>query len=171
MTMWLAMTQGDAGNNRGLHRLSLHRQPSGKKETLRRREKSILELISMGAPLPRVLNRLCAAIDLQIGNVVSVILPVDDQKLHTVTRYAVQFGLEVFWSASILLRNEDVLRSLQMYCSVSRLPTPFELQLIERVTHLAALAIQRHNDEEDFETFSRYWTRGRRDSHKRVYLN
>ena len=149
----------------------LHRQSSGKNGTLLRGENSILELISMRTPLPAVLNRLCAAIDLQIGNVVSVILPADDQELHTVTQSAVQFGLQVFWSASIPLRNEDVLGSLQMYCSVPRPPTPFELQLIERVTHLAALAIQRHNDEESFEKFSRDWTSTRKDLNERIYLN
>jgi hypothetical protein len=80
-----------------------HRQYPGKKGTLLRGEDSILELISMGAPLPGVLNKLCAAIDLQIGNVVSVILPADDQEhdLHSITRSALQFGLHVFWSASI----------------------------------------------------------------------
>jgi len=165
------MAQGESCTKSGSNQLSLSRQSSGKKETILRGEKSILESISIGAPLSAVLNRLCAAIDLQIGNIVSVILPADDQELHTVTRNAVQFGLQVFWSASIPLRNEDVLGSLQMYCSVSRPPTPFELHLIERVTHLAALAIQRHNDEEDFERFSRDWTSARRDLNERVYLN
>ena len=84
---------------------------------------------------------------------------------------AVQFGLQVFWSASIPLRNEDVLGSLQMYCCISRPPTPFELQWIERVTHLAALAIQRRNDEEGFEKFSRDWTSARRNLNERIYLN
>lgn len=133
----------------------VHRQDLVKKETLLRGETNIVELISMGAPLPGVLNRLCAAIDLQIGNVVSVILPTGNQELHTITRNALQFGLHVFWSASIPLRNENVLGSLQMYCCVSRSPTPLELQLIHRVTQLAALAIQRHNDEEAFAIFSR----------------
>jgi hypothetical protein len=165
------MAEGESCNKWAPNHFSLRRQSSGKKETLLRGEKSILELISTGAPLSGVLNRLCAAIDLQIGNVVSVILHADDQELHTVTRNAVQFGLKVFWSASIPLQNEDVLGSLQIYCCVSRPPTPFELQLIERVTHLAALAIQRHNDEQDFEKFSRDWTSVRRDLHERVYLN
>jgi hypothetical protein len=151
---------------------SWHRRCSAEKETLLRGEKSILELISMGVPLVGLLNRLCEAIDLQIGNVVSVILPADDQELHTITQNALQFGLHVFWSASIPLRNEEVLGSLQMYCSVSRSPTPSELQLIERVTYLAALAIQRRNDEEDFEGFFRNWTSVRqRGAGEQVYLN
>jgi hypothetical protein len=165
------MTEGESCNKWGPSQLSLRRQSSGRKETLLRGEESILELISMGAPLPGVLNRLCAAIDLQIGNVVSVILPADNQELHAVTRKAVQFGLQVFWSGSIPLRNEDVLGSLQMYCCVSRPPTPFELQLIERVTHLAALAIQRQNDEEVFERFSKDWTGKRRGLNEQVYWN
>jgi hypothetical protein len=48
---------------------SRHRQGSGTKENLLRGEKGILELISMGAPLPGVLNKLCVAISLQIGEV------------------------------------------------------------------------------------------------------
>jgi len=165
------MAEGKSCTKRATNQFSLQQQSSFKKETLLRGEKSILELISMSTPLPAVLNRLCAAIDLKIGNVVSVILPSDDHELPTITHNAVQLGLQVFWSASIPLRNEHVLGSLQIYCRASRLPTPFELQLIERVTHLAALAIQRHNDEKGFEKFSRDWTSARRDSNERIYLN
>jgi hypothetical protein len=152
----------------------LHQQFSGRKETLLRGENCILELISIGAPLPVVLNKLCAAIDLQIANLVSVITMPDDQghDLPTITQRAVRFGLHVFWSASIPLRDEDVLGWLEMYCCISRAPTPFELRLIERVTHLAALAIQRRNDEKDLESLSRNWTRApRRGTHEWVYLN
>jgi GAF domain-containing protein len=165
------MAEGKSCTRQGTNQFLLHRQSSCKKETLWRGENSILDLISMGTPLPAVLNGLCAAIDLQIGDVVSVILPADDQEPHTVTNAPGPFGLQVFWSASIPLRNEDVLGSLQIYCCVSRPPTQLELQLIERVTHLAALAIQRHNDEEDFERFSRDWISARRDSNEWVYLN
>jgi hypothetical protein len=156
------------------NRFSLRRQRSGTKGALLRGEKSILELISRGAPLPEVLDKLCAAIDLQIGNVVSVILRADDPEhdLSTITQKALQFGLHVFWSASIPLRNEDVLGSLLMFCCVSQSPTPFELRLIERVTHLAALAIQRYKDEEDFESLFTNWVNTlRRGAHQRVYLN
>jgi hypothetical protein len=165
------MAEGKSCTKQATNQFLLHRQSSCKKETLWRGEKSILDLISLGTPLPAVLNRLCAAIDLQIGNVVSVILPADDQEFHTVTHAPGPFGLQVFWSASIPLRNEVVLGSLEIYCCVSRPPTPLELQSIERVTHLAALAIRRHNDEEDFERFSRDWMSARRNSNERAYLN
>ena len=138
----------------------LRRRFSGRKETLLSGEKGILELISMGAPLPGVLNRLCGAVDLQIANLVSVITLADDQAhdLSTITKRAARFGLHVFWSASIPLRDEAPLGWLEMYNCVSRDPVPLELQLIERVTHLAALAIQRHNHGEDFQSPSNNWT-------------
>jgi hypothetical protein len=154
------------------NRSSLHRQCCPKKGSLLRGEKNVLALISLGAPLPVVLNHLCAAIDLQIGNVVSVILPPGDHELHTNARNASHFGLHAFWSASIPLRDEEALGSFQIYCCVSRSPSPLELELIERVTHLAALAIRHHNDQENFETFSRHWSlEAETTSHKQVYLN
>jgi hypothetical protein len=120
---------------------------SGRKETLLRGENGILELISMGAPLSGVLNRLCGAIDLQIANLVSAITLADDHAhdLPTITERAARFGLYVFWSASIPLRDEAPMGWLEMYSCVSRKPALLELQLIERVTHLAVLAIRCHN--------------------------
>ena len=58
-------------------------------------EGHILELISLGAHLPVILNRLCTAIDVQIGNVVSlVVLPNgDENQLGPLTRSAMQVGL------------------------------------------------------------------------------
>jgi len=152
------------------NRSLLRRRFSGTKQTLLHGENGILELISMGAPLPGVLNNLCAAVDLQIADLVSVIALADDQAhdLPTVTERA-RFGLHVFWSASIPLRDEATLGWLEMYTCVSRDPVPLELQLIERVTHLAALAIQRHNHGKDFLSPSSNWSR--RHSYERVYLN
>jgi hypothetical protein len=119
------------------------------KQTDLRGENRVLDLISAGARLPMVLNNLCAAIDLQIGNVVSVILLPDNaaRDLPAIVRGARDFGLHVFWSASIPLRNENVLGSLEMYCSVPRVPSPFELRLIQRATELAELAIGNHHVE------------------------
>src|SRR5437588_4767033 len=98
------------------------------------------------------------AIDLQVGNVVSVILLEDDaeHELATISSGAQQCGLHVFWSESIALPDQD-LGSFQMYCCNSRTPTPFELQLIQRVTRLAALAIRHHNAEQGFERFCAEW--------------
>lgn len=118
----------------------------GKKQTDLRGENRVLDLISAGKSLPLVLNSLCAAIDLQIGNVVSVILLPEDAErdLEAITRGAREFGLHLFWSASIPLRDEYVLGSFEMYCCVPRMPMPFELRLIQRATELASVAIRSH---------------------------
>lgn len=121
------------------------------KQTDLRGENRVLDLISAGVRLPVVLNNLCAAIDLQIGNVVSVILLPDkaERDLQAIARGAREFGLHVFWSASIPLRDENVLGSLEMYCCVPRMPSPFELRLIQRATELAGLAIGNHHEESE----------------------
>jgi hypothetical protein len=150
----------------------MSRPSSRENQTLLYGESSILELISKGAPLPEILNKLCAAIDTQIGNAVSVISPEDDYEhdLRTITYKARRFDLHVFWLDSIALRGESVLGWLEMYSCIARAPTRCELRLIKRVTHLAGLAIQQHNQEVDPERFLANWTiTARRD--QQVYVN
>jgi GAF domain-containing protein len=134
---------------------------TAKKRTDLLGEKNILDLISMGAPLPEVLNNVCTAIDLQIGNVVSVVLlPEDTERdFKTIARGALQFGLRLYWSADIPFRDQGVLGSFEMYCCVPRTPTAFELKLIERATHLAALAIRHYHGDEDRGSACREWKR------------
>jgi GAF domain-containing protein len=134
---------------------------TAKKRTDLPGEKNILDLISMGAPLPEVLNNVCTAIDLQIGNIVSVVLlPEDTERdFKTITRGALQFGLRLYWSADIPFGDQGVLGSFEMYCCVPRTPTAFELKLIERATHLAALAIQHYHGYEDRGSACREWKR------------
>jgi len=154
--------------------LALHGQGPGKKQTDLAGEAHILELISAGAPLPLVLNDLCTAIDVQIGNVVSVILLPDDadRDLQALARRAQQFGLHVFWSASIPLRDESVLGSFEMYCCAPRMPSASELQLIQRATELAGLAIRSHHGGSELGGAGREWRSavGRR-LHEAALLN
>src|SRR5580658_415994 len=98
-------------------------------------ERQILELISLGAPLPGILNRLCTAIDIQIGNVVSLVFLSDREEndLYSITDSAMQFGLNIFSSTRILSRDKSLLGTLQIYCCDERCPTPREYRLIERV--------------------------------------
>jgi hypothetical protein len=49
-------------------RFSLHRHESDTIQTLLTAEGYLLELIFTGAPLPAVLDRLCSAIDAQVGS-------------------------------------------------------------------------------------------------------
>lgn len=114
-------------------------------------EDHLLELISTGAPLPQVFDNLCTSLDGQVGNVASLVfLPDDDEHyLHTVAQSAAHFGFYVFRSTGIFSRSGNLLGTLETYCCLPRTPTPRETRLIERATHIAALAIQRHDREED----------------------
>jgi GAF domain-containing protein len=140
---------------------SLDGRGSAKKRTDLLGEKKILDLISMGAPLREVLNNVCTAIDLQIGNIVSVVLlPEDTERdFKTIARGALQFGLRLYWSADIPFRDQVVLGSLEMYCCVPRTPTAFEMKLIQRATYLAALAIRHYRGDEERGSACREWKR------------
>lgn len=118
-------------------------------------ERQIVELISFGAPLPGILNKLCTAIDLQIGNVVSLILLPDEQDhdLLSITPLATKFGLSVFSSRSIFSSDGRLAGTLQIYCCDQRHPYPHEDQLITRVIHLAAVALQRREHAAEFSKF------------------
>ena len=111
-------------------------------------EEQLLQLISTCAPLPEVLNGICSALDCQIGNVVSLIaLPEDDaSKLAEIAMNAALFGLYTFCCEGVVAENDELLGSLEMYCSVPRSPSATEFQLIERAKCLAAIAIKRHNE-------------------------
>jgi hypothetical protein len=141
--------------------LHLHGRGASKKPTDLLGERSILELISTEAPLAEILNNLCTAIDLQLGNIVSVMLLPDDTErdFKTIAHGALQFGLHLYWSADIALGDEDVLGSFEMYCCVPRTPTAFELRLIQRATHMAALAIRRYHGDEDLSGARSAWKR------------
>jgi GAF domain-containing protein len=135
---------------------SLYRRASDTRQSPLVGEGYLLELISAGAPLPQILNRLCAAVDLQVGNVVSLVLFPDDEEhsAHLIARSAAQFGLFAFCCITILSRSEELLGTFEMYCCFPRNPTSSENRLIDRATHLAALAIQKHNQEQDSMSFS-----------------
>jgi hypothetical protein len=107
-------------------------------------EEQLLQSISYRAPLPKVLNEICCALDCQIGNVVSLIsMPGDDASdLASIAMNAAFFGLHTFYSEVVVTENDELLGSLEMYCSVPRSPSAGEFQLIERAKCLAAIAIK-----------------------------
>src|SRR5437763_331304 len=88
-------------------------------------EEQILQSISVRAPISRILNEICNALDCQIGNIVSQISVPDDNAISgaEVLHSAVLFGLYRFFAAVIEAENGDELGSLQMYCCVSRNPS------------------------------------------------
>jgi hypothetical protein len=107
-------------------------------------EEQILRSIAIRAPVPQILNEICTALDCQIGNMVSVIsLPEDDvARAAEIARHAALFGLHIFFSGGIFGQCGDELGSLEMYCSIPRNPSPYELQLTARAACLAAIAME-----------------------------
>ena len=111
-------------------------------------EEQILQSISARAPISKILNDICHALDSQIGNTVSLISVPDHNVVSSaeVSRSAELFGLHIFLSVVIGGESVEEFGSLEMYCCVSRNPSPSEFQLIERAVCLAAVAIKRHRE-------------------------
>jgi hypothetical protein len=113
-------------------------------------ERQILELISLDAPRSGILNKLCMMIDVRIGDVVSIVSLPDEAESHlcSMTRSALQVGLEIFSSRAILSPDRLFLGLLEIFGCDLRRPTMLENHLIDRVTYLAALALQRPDPED-----------------------
>jgi hypothetical protein len=108
-------------------------------------EQRILQLISARAPIAKILNEICYALDCQIGNMVSVVSLPDGDCIGTaeIAENAALFGLHVFFSTDIATDSGQRLGTLEMYSILSRKPSPRELPLIARAVCLAAIAVQR----------------------------
>src|SRR5579863_2949464 len=116
----------------------------GKVQYLLEAEEQILRSIAVRAPVPRILNEICTALDCQIGNMVSLISLPEDDVVDTaeIARNAALFGLHIFFSGGIFGASGAEIGSLEMYCCTKRDPFYHELQLIERAGCLAAIAIE-----------------------------
>jgi hypothetical protein len=145
------MTEHEARTKRALGALWPYAHGTSNRHGRFEGEQQILELISLGAPLAGILNRLCIAIDVQIGDVISLVSLADAEENHlcSTTQRAVEVGLDVFSSTGILSRNQTLLGTLEIYACDPRRPTQGEYELIERMSHLAAMALQRHADEQE----------------------
>ena len=113
-------------------------------------EEQILRSIAARAPVAQILNEICTALDCQIGNMVSLIsVPEDDAtKSAEILQNVPRFGLHIFFSADIFGEFTKRLGFLEMYCCVARDATIHEIQVIERATCLAALAMECDGKEE-----------------------
>ena len=98
----------------------MHRQESDNVHTLLAGEGQLLEMISEGAPLPEVLDRVCTVLDLQVGNVVSLVLLPDDEEhtFHTIAQSAAKFGLTSFTCTPILSPNGEILPAHSRFTSL-----------------------------------------------------
>ena len=137
----------------------MYRQESDNTHTLLAAEGQLLELISEGAPLPQFLDKLCTALDVQLGNVVSLVLLPDDEEhtLHSIEQSATAFGLTPFSCTPILSTEAEFLGTLETYCCFPRKPSLTESELIEQAAHLAAVAIQQYNLDVRAESCSLDW--------------
>jgi hypothetical protein len=126
--------------------------PQAEIQYLLRAEEQLLQLISSGVALSEVLHKICNALDLELGNMISLVsLPYGDATgLDVIAKSAELFGLHKFCSASVVAGDNELLGSLEMYCSVPRRPFLREVELIERAMCLAAIAITRHNEAGDY---------------------
>jgi hypothetical protein len=138
------MNEYDFGSRDRSQKSKAHRNGDDQIQYLLGAEEQLLQSISTRAPLPKVLNEICSALDCQIGNVVSLIsLPGGDaSERAAIAMNAALFGLHTFCSEGVVAENGELLGSLEMYCSVPRSPSASEFQLIERAKSLAALAIK-----------------------------
>jgi len=111
-------------------------------------EEKLLHAISTRAPLPKILNGICSALDCQIGKVISLISVTaeDACEFAPIAMEAALFGLHTFHSERVIAPDNEVLGSLEMYCCVPRCPAPREFQLIQRAVCLAAIAIKLENE-------------------------
>ena len=142
------MSEYDSGSGPTPQKGNPDRSPDDRMRYFLRGEEQLLQSISSHAPLPRVLNEICSALDFQIANVVSLVtLPDDDPSgLAAIAMNAARFGLHTFCAEGVTTENDELLGFLEMYSSVQRDPTAEEVQLIERAKCLAAIAIKRHDE-------------------------
>lgn len=139
------MKQYDFDSRRRSQKPKTHLNRDEQTQYLLSAEEQLLQSISARAPLAEVLNKICSVLDCDIGNVVSLISPPEEDAtdLADIAANAKHFGLYSFCSAGVLAENDELLGSLETYCCVPRTPSPEEFQLIQRAACLAAIAIQR----------------------------
>jgi len=141
-----------------------HRQCADSRRAQVVSERQILELISLGAPLPGILNKLCMMLDVRIGDVVSIVSLADADEGHfcSMAHSALQIGLDTFSCSAILASDRSLLGMLEIFGCDPRRPTLPECQLIDRVAYLASLALQRPEADANLEAPA-VKTRGRLD--------
>jgi hypothetical protein len=151
------MDDHDARVKRAPKELWLSRNCADNKYEPLAQERQILEMIALDAPLPSTLNRLCSIVDVEIGDVVSVISLAEEESSRSFAkaRSAMKVGLTLFSSTDVFSRSKTLLGTLEIYGCDSRLPTAHENELIKRVARLAAIALQRHKDAQELERSGR----------------
>ncbi len=138
------MNRSGRGSNDGPQDCGASRHSADNAQFLLKTEQQILQLISARAPIAKILNEICYALDRQIGNIVSVVSLTEEQPTDVaeIGKNAKLFGLHVFFATEIATDSGQKLGTLEMYSILSRKPSPRELPLIARAVCLAAIAVQ-----------------------------
>jgi hypothetical protein len=107
-----------------------------------------------------ILDDICNVLDCQIGNTVSLIVVPDNNIMSAAecSRSSAICVLHIFLSVVIGAESVEELGSLEMYCRVSRTPSPREFQLIERAVCLAAVGIKRFRETGRWQQLSHAWS-------------
>ena len=137
------MNKSGFGFGDGLQKGGAHRHYGDSVQYLLKTEQQILQLISARAPVAKILNEICHALDCQIGNIVSVVSPPDEDSVGAakIAKNAALFGLYAFFSTGIAADSGQQFGTLDMYSCLPRTPSPRELQWIGRAVCLAAIAV------------------------------
>jgi len=133
------------------------RHSAGFRRALLPEETNILKAILLGETLPITLNRLCTLVDFHVGNVVSLVCLASEEETYanSIAQTARRFDLNVFMATNIISPDHCVLGTFQVFSCDRRRPRPHEAQLIERVSHLSAVALQRHQNRLEIELDSK----------------
>ncbi len=77
-------------------------------------------------------------------------------------------GVKAAWSVPILSKDRELLGTLILFYPTSQPPGERDLELMEQVVHMAAIAIECHRNEEDLREFSRRLYRSQDEERRRI---
>jgi GAF domain-containing protein len=81
---------------------------------------------------------------------------------------ALSQGVQAAWSAPILSKDGKILGTLILFCPTPQPPGERDLELLEQVIHMAAIAIECHRSEEELREFSRQLYQSQDEERRRI---
>jgi signal transduction histidine kinase len=81
---------------------------------------------------------------------------------------ALSQGVQAAWSVPILSKDTKILGTLILFCPKPQPPGERDLELMEQVIHMAAIAIECHRNEEELREFSRRLYQSQDEERRRI---
>ncbi len=81
---------------------------------------------------------------------------------------ALKYGVQAAWSVPILSKDQKILGSLILFYPTAQPPGERDLDLMEQVIHMAAIAIESHRSEEELRQFSRQLYQSQDEERRRI---